>query len=460
MYRQFRCLPECQKGTCIYKNDDYNKISAWKGVIKVMRKTGIFLMAFVLFVSFLPFFAETAASEPVPVPETDIYGLIQSDNIEIPLFSEENMKFFEIPDNEAMQFSRRLKAGWNLGNTFDAQDEGKGVAGRDYETYWCGAKTTKDLIHALKEAGFNLIRIPVSWHNHMIDENYTIDDAWMGRIRQVAQWIIDEDMYFIINIHHDNSKRYLYPDTEHYEQSERYVEAVWRQVSDAFSGFDDHCIFESMNEPRLVGSEYEWWLNPGAPECKDAADCINRLNQKFVDTVRAAEGNNSTRYLLVPGYCASPDGALSSFFRLPDDSAENRIMIEVHAYTPYDYALNRNNPDSSFDLEKDTRKMGEITGFMNKLYSKFVQKGVPVVIDEFGALQKNADDLQDRVNFASFYTASASARGIPCVWWDNHGFSGNGERFGLINRNKKIWKYPDIALAILKNCMINREEGE
>ena len=333
----------------------------------MIRRFGAFLTALVLLLCCSVVFACNVWSEALPASEEEDYGLIQSENIIITVFTEENMKTYEIPENDALQFSRTLKAGWNLGNTFDAQDEGKGVAGRDYETYWSGAKTSKELIHALKEAGFNLIRIPVSWHNHVSGEDYTVDEAWMKRIRQVAQWVVDEGMYFIINIHHDNSKKYLYPDSDHYEQSDKYVAAIWSQVADAFADFDDHCIFESMNEPRLVGSTYEWWLNTSVAECRDAAECINRLNQKFVDTVRSKGGNNASRYLLVPGYCASPDGALTDLFRLPDDPAENRIMVEVHAYTPYDYALNKANPDSSFDLDKDRQKKQDISSFMNRL---------------------------------------------------------------------------------------------
>ncbi len=401
--------------------------------------------------------SEKAEDPPaVTEPDKDTSGLVRTDNIVIPVFTEENMKAFEIPENEALRFSANLKAGWNLGNTFDAQDAGKGNPNRDYETYWCGARTTRELIHAIKSAGFNVIRIPVSWHNHVTGDRYRIDDTWMNRIREVAQWIVDEDMYFIINIHHDNSKDFLYPDNAHYQQSEEYVTAIWAQIAEAFSEFDDHCIFECMNEPRLVGSNYEWWLNQNAPECKEAADCINRLNQKFVDTVRAAGENNATRYLLVPGYCGSPDGALTTLFKMPEDSADNRIMIEVHAYTPYNYALNKDNPDSSFNLEKDREKKNEIATFMTRLYNEYIANGIPVLIDEFGALQKKTSDLQDRVNFAAYYVASASARGITCVWWDNHAFTGGGERFGLIDRKSIQWKYPDIALAILENCEFNR----
>ena len=406
------------------------------------------------FIPIIPVYAEAAESSAAP---EHISSLIQTDGIQIPFFRDEDMKTFEIPDNEALQFTRTLRVGWNLGNTFDAQDPGDAVQGRDYETYWCGAKTSRKLIQELKAAGFKLIRMPVSWHNHLTDDDYTIDETWMNRVREVAGWIVDEGMYVIINIHHDNSKKYLYPDREHYDQSEKYVTAIWAQLADAFSDFDDHCIFESMNEPRLVGTDYEWWLNEAVPQCREAAECINELNQKFVDTVRSTGGNNATRYLSVPGYCASPDGALSLLFQVPEDSAENRIIIEVHAYTPYNFALNLQSTDSSFDLEKNAEKKQEISVFMNKLYNKFIKYGRPVLIDEFGALQKNQNDLQDRVNFAAYYIASASARGITCCWWDNHVFSGSGERFGLIDRNAVRWKHPDIALALLRNCLYHRE---
>ena len=279
----------------------------------------------------------------------------------------------------------------------------------------------------------------------------------MARIHEVAEWIAAEGMYFIINVHHDNGVRYFYPDTAHYEQSERYLSAIWNQIADSFADFDEHCILESMNEPRLVGSSHEWWLDANAAECRDAAECINKLNQAFVSLVRAKGGNNAERYLSVPGYCASPDGVLYSGFTIPEDSAENRIIIEVHAYTPYNFALNKNSSDSSFDLEKDKDKKSEISRFMNNLYQKYIANGVPVIIDEFGALKKKDDDLQARVNFTAFYIASASARGITCCWWDNHGFSPSGERFGIINRNKIVWVYPDIALALIQNSLFNRE---
>ena len=397
--------------------------------------------------------AEDAQQEIDVFATTSQYGLTRTEGIVIPDYTQENVKQFKFPaETDAIRFVRNLKAGWNLGNTFDAYRQDAYVPD-DYETFWSGAKTTPELIHALREAGFNLIRIPVSWHDHLIDDDYTIHPAWLARVKEVAGWALDEDMYVIINIHHDDAKDYIYPDTEHYEQSEKYLTAIWRQLAEAFAEYDEHVIFESMNEPRLVGTAYEWRPDPGIPEVKDAMQCINRLNRKFVETVRASGGNNAERFLLIPGYSGSFDGAYADVFEIPDD---DRIIIEVHGYTPYNFALNTESPDSSFDLQKDGGKKSEIAGFINKLYQKFIVNGVPVIIDEFGALRKNGDDLQARVNFAAFYTAMASARGIPVVWWDNSNFTGNGEKFGLIDRNRLKWVYPDIALAILTNCMVNR----
>ena len=189
-----------------------------------MRKT-ISLLVSLIFL----FSTCCALGEAAKNLEAD-YGLVPSDTVTIPVFTEENMKQFDIPDNDAMRFMRQLQVGWNLGNTFDAFDDNNPKLGLKLESYWTNAVTSRELIHALKDAGFNLIRIPVSWHNHLIDENYTVDPSWMARIHEVAEWIAAEGMYFIINVHHDNGVRYFYPDTAHYEQSERYLSAIWNHL--------------------------------------------------------------------------------------------------------------------------------------------------------------------------------------------------------------------------------------
>ena len=381
-------------------------------------------------------------------------GLAENEII-IPSISE--MKRFDIPENEALQFTRNMRTGWNLGNTFDAYNNGWFSGGEPgLETYWCGTKTSRELIKTIHEAGFNLIRIPVSWHDH-VDASYTVNSVWMSRVKEVVSWAVDEGMYVIINVHHDNDKAYFYPDSDHFEQSAKYLSAIWLQMAENFAEFDDHVIFESMNEPRLVGNVFEWSLSESSPECVDAVECINKLNQLFVDTIRSTGGNNATRYLAVPGYCASPYGVLSSLFVIPDDSAENRIIISVHAYTPYDFALNQGDGSvSAFSIEESASMKSQIGSFMNDLYKKFIAKGIPVIIDEFGALNKKGN-LQSRVDFSAYYICSASARGITCCWWDNHVFTGNGEQFGIIDRNTCQWRYPEIVEAIMNHCMFNRE---
>lgn len=371
----------------------------------------------------------TAACAEVQIP--DVKGLYQ----------------YEIPQNEAMAFVKEMKIGWNLGNTFDATRDGYKGNDLEIERYWCGVYTTEQMIDAVHQAGFNTLRLPVSWHNH-VDENFVINTPWLDRVQEVVDWAIERGMYVILNTHHDNAKAYYYPDEEHYAVSEKYVTSIWSQVAERFKDYDQHLIFESLNEPRLVGTDVEWWFNSNDARCKEAADCLNRLNQAFVDTVRAAGGSNADRYLMVPAYCASPDSAFATdYFHLPEDTVENHIIVSAHAYTPYSFALDAAGTDS-FSVT-NISQVTEINTFLNKLYSKYVSKGVPVVIGEFGARAKK-DNLQDRVDFASYYIAAASARNIPCCWWDNNGFTGNGELFGIFNRQKMEWPFPEIVEGMMQ----------
>lgn len=355
----------------------------------------------------------------------------------------------EIPDNEAMRFVQDMRLGWNLGNTFDAYDDGGYVKNHmDLEGHWCGTKTTAEAIRTIHDAGFNTLRIPVSWHNHL-DENYRIDQQWLDRVAEVADYALACDMYVIINIHHDTDRRYYYPDEAHYEQSEEYMIAIWSQVAARFADYGDHVIFESINEPRLRDTSLEWYVDVNKEESVSSVKVINRLNQVFVDTVRASGGNNATRYLMVPGYAASVAGVTNEYFVIPQDTVENRILISVHAYTPYSFAL-----DAKGTREFDPANINisqEIPLFMESLYDTFIANGIPVVIGECGSVNKN--NLQDRVNHIAYFVYHASARGIPCIWWDNHAFKGNGELFGIIDRKNAAVVHPEIVKAMVKFAM-------
>ncbi len=365
----------------------------------------------------------------------------------------------DVPSNEGTDFVKALKLGVSLGNTFDAYSGCgyKESADLSMETVWQSAVTTREIIRSYHDAGFDTIRIPVSWHNHLVDDDYTISEKWLNRVYEVVGWALDEGMYVIINIHHDNDEGFgcFYPDSEHLEQSKHYIERIWTQLCDKFGEFDEHLIFESMNEPRLVGHNNEWWIAAN-DDCRDAIVCINELNQLFVDTVRASGGNNASRFLMCPGYDASPDGALNTGYVLPTDSdgLENHILVSVHAYTPYNFALEY--PGTTHFDETSASSTKDINTFMNNLYVKFISKGVPVVIGEFGARGKikptDVPNTQDRINFAAYYVAYARACGMSCMWWDNNSFSGNGENFGLLYRVGNYIFYPEIMEAMLKYC--------
>ena len=352
---------------------------------------------------------------------------------------------YAVPENAGMDFIRELKLGWNLGNTFDASDVRSVTAEHelDYESAWCGTVTTIENIAAVKAAGFRTVRIPVSWHNH-VDSEDRISADWMARVKEVADWCIAMDLYVIINTHHDNAEEWYYPDEAHMARSEAYLKSVWTQIAETFRDYDGHLILESLNEPRLVGTDYEWWFDPDNAQCQEAVSCINRLNQLFTDTVRASGGNNAERWLLCPGYAASADGACNDGFRVPEDPA-GKVIVSVHAYTPYHFALNKaGTKEWSPDSGSDT---GEILNVMDRLYGTFVQNGQPVLIGEFGALNK--DNLEARVAFSAYYTKAARAHGISCLWWDNNAFTGSGENFGLLYRRSSTFSYPEIVQAML-----------
>ena len=411
--------------------------------MKRLKKTAALMLAAVTL------FCSGCAAGGSKLPETSIPDYTVPVNVlgePSDLVPDVQVDKYQVPESEGMDFIKELHLGWNLGNTFDASDAGHISAEHemDYEKVWCGEITKIENLAAIKAAGFKTIRIPVSWHNH-VDEEFNISRAWLTRVKEVVDWCRDLDLYVIVNTHHDNDEKYYYPDSAHMESSKKYLTAVWTQIAEAFRDYDEHLILESMNEPRLVGTNYEWWIDQNNEQCKDAVSCINTLNQLFVDTVRASGGGNASRWLLVPGYAASPDGALNPGFSMPSDP-QNRVILSVHAYRPYNFALNKTGTKEwSLDNAGDT---GDIVNFMDNLYGKFVLKGVPVLIGEFGAMNK--DNLEARVAFSAYYTACARAHGMSCLWWDNNAFAGSGENFGLLYRKSSSFTYPEIVQALVK----------
>ncbi|NMA80315.1 MAG: glycoside hydrolase family 5 protein [Clostridiales bacterium] len=335
-------------------------------------------------------------------------------------------------DIPSIELIKEIKTGWNIGNTLDAT----GAKGLDAETSWGNPATTKEMIQIVKDAGFNTVRIPITWDGHFGEApNYEIDKEWMDRIQEVTDYAIDMEMFAIINLHHEE---WHFPSEENFDTAKEILIKIWEQIAERFEGYDEHLIFEAMNEPRLKGTADEW--NGGNPEARDV---VNRLNDVFYETIRNSGGNNPKRHLMLPTYAASSEWVAINDITLPED---DKIIVSVHAYTPYRFALS-DEKVLEWDAENvaDTR---DIDNLMSLLDEHFISKDIPVIIGEYGA--RNKYNLNARVAWARYYIKQATEKGIPCIWWDNGAFVGSGENFGLLNRNTLTWEYPEIIDAIME----------
>lgn len=398
-----------------------------------MKKTTAFLLCFLMIFTAL-----------LPLQNANAYDASLIPNLQI---QQKN-----VPGNDAMNFVKKLRLGWNLGNTFDANSGTNITNELDYETSWSGIKTTKQMIDTIKQKGFNTVRIPVSWFPHLSGSDYKISDVWMNRVQEVVNYCIDNKMYVILNTHHDIDKaKGYFPSSQYLTSSKKFITSVWAQVAAKFANYDEHLIFEGMNEPRLVGHANEWWPDLKNSDVLDSINCINQLNQDFVNTVRATGGKNASRYLMCPGYVASPDGATNDYFKIPNDISgnNNKIIVSVHAYCPWVFAGQSMSSGgvSTWNIN-DSKDQSEVTWFMDNIYNKYTSRGIPVIIGECGAVDKN--NLKTRVEYMSYYVAQAKARGILCVLWDNNNFSGTGELFGFLDRRNCQFKFPEIMDGMVK----------
>ena len=317
-----------------------------------------------------------------------------------------------------LQIMDQLGIGWNLGNSFDAPEG---------ELAWGNPAAKAELFPMVKALGFDTIRIPISWGRHVSPEpEYRIDEAFLERVDQVVRQALDAGLYVIIDSHHDNS---LYtPTPENADRGKAYLTAIWSQIAAHFAEVDERLIFQTMNEPRVEGTSYEWGLSLAKKEHREIVEVVNQLNQTALDAIRASGGYNESRYVLVCPYAGKLTSAANAEFRMPQDTAENRLMLSVHIYTPYDLCLNP-------DVARNTlgpRDMTTVKFELSTLDKWFVQKGIPVVIDEMGCTHKENPDA--RYEWAKGFIQLADSFGLPCVVWDNGYLHGDGDKFGLIDR--------------------------
>jgi endoglucanase len=339
----------------------------------------------------------------------------------------------DIRDIPSVELVKEIKIGWNLGNTMDAT-AGIGVGS---ETSWGNPYTTKELIDAIKAAGFNTLRIPTTWEKHLGPApDYIIDEAWLNRVKEIVDYGRSNDMFVIINMHHEE---WHFPSYENEKAAIDILTKVWKQIAGRFENYDEYLIFEALNEPRQKGTNFEW--NGGNEE---GWDVINKFNAAFVETIRSAGGNNPLRHLMIPPYAASASTQAWRDFIVPED---DKIIVSIHAYTPYNFTLNKSGTaEWSSTNANDTK---DIDSLMNNIYNSFISNGTPVILGEFGSMNKN-DNVAARVDWAEYYISKATEKGIPCNWWDNGAFVGSGENFGLIDRYSLTWKYPEVVDALMR----------
>lgn len=291
----------------------------------------------------------------------------------------------------AIEIAADMGYGWNLGNTMEATNTWTpNPKVTDFETAWGQPVTTKAMIDGIKKAGFNSIRIPVSWSNMMSsDGNYTIDASYFKRVDEIISYAFANDMYVIINDHYDGGW------WEHFCGNKRdcmkHYKNMWTQVAGHYKDYSEKLIFESANEE--LGDTLKKSLSKIDVNISDTAlyNLVNEINQTFVDIVRQSGGNNARRYLLIAGFNTDIDKTCSSLYEMPADTICNHLMVSVHYYTPWTYVgLHKNEGYGYKDSWGTDDDKAEMAGFFAKM-KKFTDAGYGVVIGEYSVLSYNND---------------------------------------------------------------------
>lgn len=354
---------------------------------------------------------------------------------------EEPAEEFVSDRSEVFCLLSNITAGWNLGNTFDAWGAGNSVSA---ETYWGNPQVTKEMIDAIKEQGFNSIRIPITYAEHVGEApDYIIDQAWLDRVKEVVDYAVADDMYIIIDTHHETDK-WLVLNSGNDDAMKAELAAIWTQVAETFKDYDEKLIFEGMNEPRSKGSEKEW---QGGTE--EERVLVNEMNQIFVDTVRATGGNNESRVLVICPYGNSTNMKALKELAIPDD---NNIAVAIHMYTPYVFTYVPNG-QTSVEVWNGTLKP-DIVNTVKMLNDYFIKKDVPVIITEYGA--ENKGNEEEIVKWLTDYIEAMNKYDIKCYWWDNGYLGGNNnEKFAIFDRETLTWVMPKVA-----DTLIDLTKGE
>ncbi len=336
--------------------------------------------------------------------------------------------------------------GWNLGNSLDVPES---------ETEWGNPSVDAALLQAIAAAGFDIVRIPVTWSLFTgAAPTYTLDSARLTRVQEVVGYALDAGLHAIINLHHDGADElegveWLTLNDEsgaiseaNNQQVEDRFRAVWTQLAEQFKAFDQRLLFESMNE---IHDGYD------APDPAYYA-IINHLNQVFVDIVRDSGGNNTTRHLVVPGYNTNIDYTLEGF-EAPQDPTPDHLVLSVHFYDPWSFAGEGSSAAwGTGAAGADTWGQEDyVVDQFDKLETTYVDQGLPMIIGEYGAVNVTGSENYRRY-YMEYVTQAACQRGIVPIYWDNGGTGSGSDNFGLFNRGSKEIVFPEILEAMFRGC--------
>lgn len=342
---------------------------------------------------------------------------------------------------KAFEAVDKMLLGWNLGNSFDATGDWilKYTDGTnaDFETAWGNPVTPDTLMAKIKKLGFEAVRIPVTWRYHF-DEEGNIDEAWMARVQEVVDQALAADLYCIINIHHDTGANGWLRATEaNYNENSGLFGKLWQQIAERFKDYPDTLLFEGFNEMLDDNAE---WNNPKA----ESVAAINSYNQLFVDTVRATGGNNAFRNLVCCTYAAAHTDSALNGFMMPDDTAVDHLIAEIHFYVPYEFITEDGVTWTTPIKEYTDYVEKSIDAVFARLRTKMMTKGVPLIIGEFATDDK--DNTEDRIKWYTHVIEKANEQNITCFIWDN----GNGFCMGHIDREGDADDFPEIIEACVK----------
>ena len=393
----------------------------------------VFLVALLLFC----FTASAAETDPLPIgsePPADGVDVGSAPPGAISNKPESSV----LTGRTANEIVSMMGLGFNIGNTFDAT----GGTLKDHETRWGNPAVTQKLVDAIYDAGFDTVRLPVTWMDFISkDGTYTIDPEYLARVKEVVDYCYNDNLFVIINAHHESWINISDLDVS-YKQVGEELNAVWTQIATYFANYDQHLIFEGMNEPRMANTNEEW---TGKGEAYSA---VNYLNQIFVNAVRSnGLGNNNERCLMVTGYAAQSSLNILRSIALPtyNGNPVNNLIVSVHSYTPYEFCLTDKKKNFSLTSGSDTGSVNTVFRDINDIFLKY---GIPVIMGETGATNSGGN-TEARVNWAYYTSKTAASYGVPIILWDNGaGGSSGGECHRYIDRKTGNLTFPEIIDAL------------